>query len=125
MRATIAPSGIMRRIEGALAFLRQQAIVIPDPADVRRYLLSHSDLLGLVVRIGVAAHTALGTQAQLSLEVYHDPEIEADHLTFYARQGDYEPGFLRKLEDVAAPFDQEFVEASAYVILTTDFRPPR
>ena len=59
---------------------------------------------------------------QLSLEVYHDPEIEDEYLTLYVRQADYDEHVLSTIEDIRAGYEGELAGRSGWLLVTTDFR---
>ena len=67
----------------------------------------------------------MGRRAQLSLELYRDPEVSDAYLTLYARQEDYEPGLMDELEEVSKQLDEHLEGTSGFLLLTTDFQPPR
>src|SRR5438105_2273501 len=82
-----APS---QAIPGGRAEMRQALgslpVVIPRVEEVAEYLEGHQDLLDLVLSACQHAHSEFGGQAELSLELYRDPEIADQYLTLYVRQ---------------------------------------
>lgn len=73
----------VKQIVEVLNQLHQDWIKIPKPAEVRAYLLRYPDLTDLLPFICKIARERVGIRPELSLEVYHDPEIEDEYLTLY------------------------------------------
>jgi hypothetical protein len=116
---------IASHIEQVLDQLRQNQIMVPQPAEVRSYLLHYADIIDLLPSVGKKAREYLGTQTQLSLELYRDPEIEDEYLTLHIRQKHYAPNILEVIENVSSEFDVELAEKSGWLLITTDFDSPR
>jgi hypothetical protein len=112
-------------VEAGLAFVRSEGIIIPDPEEVGGYLLAHSDLLSVLSKICAAAASKFGTDAQLSLELYRDPEINDDHLTLYVRQRRYRWDLLDIIDQILLAVEPTFSDKANWFHVTTDFRPPR
>jgi hypothetical protein len=81
-------------------------------------------LLALLDPVCWQVRQEVGEQAELSLEVYGDPESDDRYLTLYVRQAVYEPDLLARLERVAGPFEEQLGDQSGWLLVTTDFRPP-
>ena len=63
--------------------------------------------------------------AQLSLEVYQDPETGEQDLKLYVRQASYEHGLWRRLLTICEPFEEAFAAMSGgWLHVTTDYRSP-
>ena len=75
--------------------------------------------------IGKVAANRFGGSAQLSLELYQDPEVEDSYLTLYVRQEPYDADILDQIEDVSRLFDAELATLSGWLLITTDFGAPR
>jgi hypothetical protein len=71
------------------------------------------------------ARRQFGTEALLTLQVYHDREIEDEYLALYVRLQAYGPETLPRLRSVADAFDEELCRASGSILVTTDFAPIR
>src|SRR5438552_3262766 len=61
-----------------LAWSAPAHVIVPRPSDVITYLNEHADLARLLPDICAQVRQAFGQAAELSLEVYRDPEID-DH----------------------------------------------
>lgn len=117
--------GITSQIEEVLNQLHQDWIKIPKPAEVRDYLLRCSDLTNILPLVCRIARERFGMYTQLSLEVYHDPEIEDEYLTLYVRQEHYDKGVLDTIEDICTQYEGKLAGKSGWLLVTTDFRPPK
>jgi hypothetical protein len=105
--------------------LGQHQIAVLQPAEVRDYLLRYADMFDLVLSVCKSAREKFAAPTQLSLELYRDPEIEDEYLTLYVRQKNYEANILDTIENISAPFDPELSTKSGWLLVTTDFSPPR
>ena len=112
-------------IEEVLNKLHQDWIKIPKPAEVRAYLLRYSDLTDLLPFVCKVARERVGIDPELSLEVYHDPEIEDDYLTLYLRHEHYNEHILEIIEDIRTQYERKLVGRSGWLLVTTDFCPPK
>jgi hypothetical protein len=68
---------------------------------------------------------AFGPPAELSLEIYTDPEIDDHYLTLYVRQADYPSDIIDHIDAVCINFHRRLEGSSGYFLVTTDFRRPR
>ncbi len=127
MSATAAErSGVRARVEEALAGLAPHRVVIPRPDEVRAYLERHPDGLALLVPIMARARQEFPEPAQLSLEVYVDPETGEQDLKLYVRPTAYEADLWARLLTVCDPFEEQFAQMSGgWLHVTTDHRPPQ
>lgn len=112
------PSDILQR-------LAEHRIVVPTVEDVGAYLQAHPQLDRLLPSICGAVRQALGSEVELSLQLYRDPEIDDRYLTLYVRREKYEPDILDRLQAVSDRFNHLLEEVPGYFLLTTDFSRPR
>ena len=112
------------QIEKVLYQLQQDGITIPRPSEVRDYLISYPDMTDLLLSACDLARQQFDSQVQLSLEVYHDPEIEDEYLTLYIRQQNYDEDILDTIEDICALYEGKLAGKSGWFLVTTDFRSP-
>lgn len=115
---------ISMSIEQTLQSLTVCGVKIPKPADVRAYLFQYSDMAVLLEVICLEAIQQLGNRAQLSLEIYHDLEIEDEYLTLCARQEKYDEDLLEQLDTISDKYEKFLINISGWLLLTTDFQPP-
>jgi hypothetical protein len=91
---------------------------------VRDYLDRYPDITHLLPSVCSVTRERFGIGTRLSLEVYHDPEIDDEYLTLYVRQKHYDKQIMKTIEDIWATYDEELAERSGWLHVTTDFRPP-
>jgi|GEM_PF-1489539 len=118
-------ASVASRTEEDLRELRDLGVKIPNPAEVKEYLRRYDDMLGLVSAVCRVARTeCFPNGTQLSLELYHDPEIEDEYLTLYVRQEDYERDILKKIKAILSGYGDRLADKSGWFLVTTDFEPP-
>lgn len=93
--------------------------------DVDDYLIEHPTLRSLLPRICSQALCEFGRSAELTLELYRDPEIDDRYLTLMVRQQQYEANIVERLDQFAAQFADELDQCTGDLLVTTDFRPAR
>ncbi len=113
------------RIEKALNELHHYQVEIPEPVKVRDYLSRYPDLANLLPFVCRVALERLGVETELSLEVYHDPEIEDVHLALYIRQKTYDENLLDIIKEIRKQYSSYLTRVSGWLHLTTDFCPPK
>lgn len=101
---------------------RIKATSIPK---VRDYLLQHIDLIDLLPFIIRVTSESFGTDTQLSLELYHDPEVEDMYLAFFARNERYDENFLEVIKHIRASYTDLLTGKSGWILVATDFDAPR
>jgi hypothetical protein len=111
-------------IEESLRALRTAGIRIPQPDKVRGYLRQHGDMLALVRRACTIALEHVGGEAQLSLELYIDPEIDDRYLALYVRYEQYSDTTMDKIDEICRIYEQDLLGKSGWFITTTDFGRP-
>ncbi len=115
---------LFQNIVNLLTKLRGEGISIPDPDGVIQYLIQFKDMIDITYRIAHLAKQEL-KDAQLSLEVYKDPEIDYRHLVLYARFPRYDENTMERIEEVVEQYIDELAGKSGWLLLTTDFKPPQ
>ncbi|MBU0567741.1 hypothetical protein KJ693_01935 [bacterium] len=118
-------SAITSQIEAVLNWILSKRIMILQPAEVRAYLLCYPDMGDILPFICRTASERFKMHTQLSLEVYHDSEIEDKYLTLYIRQEHYDEHILDMIEDICVEYEEELADKSGWLLVTTDFHPPR
>ena len=113
------------QIESVLIWLSSRKVILAQWSGVRDYLTNHPDVVGLVLSVCEKASKRFGMNAQLSLEVYRDPEVEDAYLTFYVRQQPYDEKILDVIGEINREFELELADKSGWLVISTDFRPPR
>jgi len=115
---------VERALSQALSRIRSEGTVIPRPFDVRGYLVRYPEMLEVAPAVCRAAARRFGTEAQLSLELYRDPEIEDEYLTLYIRQEPYEDDVMKRIEATWDECAEVIAGSSGWILVTTDFEPP-
>jgi hypothetical protein len=103
----------------------EHGIQVPHLTDVHAYLESHRDLAAVVATVCARAREVFGIQAELTLRVYRDPEIDDRHLSLIVRLPTYDAATMGRLDRVTETLEEELCSASGYLLVTTDFRPVR
>ena len=117
-------AAVTARIEQVLSAPAMRRILMPRPAEIRDYLLDHPDMIETVGSVCRKASSRFQNDTQLSLEVYHDPEIVDEYLTLYLRQKVYDDAILDRIEQVCGECEGELAGGSGWMLVTTDFRTP-
>jgi hypothetical protein len=113
-------------IEGTLLLLKNYlGFVFPDPAPIISYIAQHRNLFDVVLLACVLTEEKFSQTSQISLELYSDPEVEDQYLTIYVRQNAYEPDILQKIDAISEEFTKVMDIDQGYLLVTTDFQPPR
>jgi len=99
-------------------------IRVPDVAEVTNYLVTHSDMTELVEKMCFSVSSKFCKDSELTLEVYHDPEFEDDHLVLYIRKENYEDDIINKINDIEFTFLKLLAKVSGRLSITTDFQSP-
>jgi len=110
------------------ALLEQLAlhqVQVPGRKEVLSYLKRYPRLGDIISDICTRTRKDFGPQAELSLELYRDPEIDDRYLTLYVRQEEYTPGIMDRIEGVSRLFDKRLEKTPGSFLLTTDFCRPR
>lgn len=116
---------VTMQIEQVLAWLRENQIAVPQPADVHDYLTRYPDIIAAIPSVCKAAQQKFHDHAKLYLEVYHDPEIEDDYLALYVRQNIYQDDLLDVIEEISkSSLYEQLVDRTGWLTVTTDFRQP-
>ena len=100
-------------------------IGISNAADVDRYLSEHTELRSVVPQVCQRVRDEFGQDAELSLELYRDPEIDDQYLTLEVRQERYDSNIIERLDQISGEFADELEPCSGQILLTTDFGPSR
>ena len=117
--------GVTSNPKDVLQDLLRQGVIIPCLPKVQGYLDRYSELCDILQAASKNVRERFDENAQLSLELYRDPEIEDEHLTLYVRQERYDSGIVDALNGIAASFDDQLSHTPGWFLITTDFQPPR
>ena len=94
-------------IENSLLSLQNYlGFVFPHPKEVIDYLVKHRDLYDITLLACLLAENTFGNNSQISLKLYHDPEISDEYLTLYIRQEDYDPEIIDKIDAISQEYEE-------------------
>jgi len=117
-----------REISSSLRELVEMGIKVPRYEEIHDYLLLFPDTVDVLPKIGKSARAHFPT-AELSLELYRDPEIEDEHLVLYVRLPEYKKedvkNLLEEIHKVVRENKGIFVGKKGWLLFTTDFKPSR
>ncbi|MGB8219887.1 MAG: hypothetical protein WCE46_05830 [Methanoregula sp.] len=113
-------------IESTLLALKKHLdFKFPEPAKVISYLIKHRNIFDVVLLGCVLTQEKFGHSAEISLELYSDPEIDDEYLTIYVRQNPYEPNIIKKIDAICEEYMNVLDIDQGYLLVTTDFQRPR
>lgn len=115
---------LTQEIEELLNWVKFNKIFIPKPSEVRNYMLKYDDMVDLTYFVCKTTREKFDYDTQLSLEVFHDPEIEDETLTLYVRQEDYEEDITKKIEELDEEYGEMLMDKTGYLLVMTDFQKP-
>lgn len=118
-------TNVLVEIEETLKYMQNKSIMIPDVSDVRDYLIRYPDILTILAIGCEATLERFATNAQMSLEVYHDPEIEDEYLSLYVRKEEYNENIMKKIKMIRSMYEDRLVNKNGWLLVTTDFQPPK
>lgn len=97
---------------------------INDPAALA-YLAQHPDARLPLMEVWSAALEEFRTDAEVSVELFSEPDEDDEYLTLYVRQEEYQDDLLDRIDAVRRQLRTSLVANMSRVFLTTDFQPPR
>lgn len=100
-------------------------VAVPNQQAVECYLADHAALQALLPLICERVRAEFGGDAELSLELYRDPEVEDRYLTLYVRQDQYEANIVERLDQLSEQFADELDRCTGDLLLTADLSPRR
>lgn len=125
LRRTAHLSAIYPNIKALLEFLKSNQILIPQPIGIEDYLLRHSDMIEVVQLATLLTLDSFKSNSQISLEVYQDPEVDDEHLTVCIRQIAYDENISDTIDEIFKKYEKELTGKSGWLVVMTDFQPPK
>lgn len=105
-----------------------KSIVIGNREELAEFLLSESYKLpsyeSIVLKIASLKSNFFGDDAQLILQLNHDPEIKNEFLKFYIRQTNYPSDFMEKLDRLQEGYFDLLHKYDIWILVSTDFKTP-
>jgi len=111
---------ISEDIAELLMELLADGIAVVGPREIRTYLSTFPDLID-IVPIAIEALRRQVPDAKVTLQVYHDPEIEDSYLLVCVRMREYSESVLEAIERAEAEFVDLLRDKGGWIQLTTDF----
>jgi hypothetical protein len=105
--------------------LQSLQVRIPSTGEVREYLSRYPELTDLVARAAASARERFREEAQVSLELFRDPEAEDEFLTLCVRMMEYPAGVMGTIEEIGCELDDDLAGMRGWFQVTTDFQHPR
>jgi hypothetical protein len=113
------------KIEQVLSQVKQLEILIPDIDDVQNYLIHYPDIIDLIVPICMLVKEKFQPPAQVSLEIYHDPEIVDEYISIEIRQEKYDESVRKRIDEIRNEYDEKLIDKNGWIFVGTDYRQPR
>ena len=113
------------QIEQVLSQVKQLEILIPDIDDVQNYLIHYPDIIDLIMPICMLVKEKFKHPTQVSLEVYHDPEIIDEYISIEIRQSKYDESVRRRIDEIRTEYDENLIDKNGWIFVGTDYRQPR
>ncbi len=114
-----------KEIEDTFSELKRLGVKIPSLTRVRNYLLNYSDMTDILHPVCQSIREYFGCKAEISLEVYEDPEIDDEYLTLYIRAQEYSDSIMNKIRDLRKEFEEQLSYRDGWVLITADFKKPQ
>lgn len=112
------------RLSRLVQDLRKKGVLVPDVVGVGNYLADHPNIEHLLFSVCDSAIKEFGVEAQLSLELYEDPEIPDNYLMLYIRQEKYQKDIMNRIKAVWSSYKNSPDRKLGRLFVTTDFGPP-
>lgn len=113
------------QITRLMSGIKEAGIFMSNNWEVISFLRQHPDMINAVKNIYKSAKDTFGKEHELSLEVYHDPEEEDDHLVLYVRRAAYSDGFMEGIRTFRRQFHASMKPLSGRIHITTDYQSPK
>ncbi len=114
-------SPLIEEVGHMLRKMEEDGVHLRNSRDVEEYLLDFPGIVDVLPRALRALKKHM-PDAQVILDVYHDPEIEDHYLTLCVRLQHYDESFMDRLERTESEFIELLSSRDGWLQLTTDFR---
>ena len=112
---------IVAEIHALLRELQEFGVRVQGEDEVLEYLYEFPDLLDVIPKALTATRKQF-PNAQFSLQVYQDPEIDDKYLALYVRLKRYDDFIIERIEAAEAEFIGLLANKKGWLQLTTDFQ---
>src|SRR5438128_1957438 len=97
-------------------------VLVQNPREVRAYLKKHARLAKLVSPICLRARGEFGPEAELSLLVSKDPEIDDRYLKLLIRLPSYDSSVMGRIDSIWDQFESDLWNIPGWLLVTSDYR---
>lgn len=118
-------ASMVNDILSLLDTLTREGIIVHNPGEVSSYLFQYPDMAYLVLEICRFTAGHFSGNAELTIELYRDPEQEDNYLTLYVRQEIYDETIMERIDSISDKFEESLNQSRGWMIVTTDFQLPR
>lgn len=118
----VAEAPVIQSVEPNLNRLSVRKVSVPNPEQVRSYLAANPDFVEITEQVCELAVTEFSGDAELSLELYSDPEIDDRYLTLYVQRASDEQSAWDKIGRIRESCENELANLSGWLHVTLDFR---
>ncbi len=115
----VAEAPAVRRIESNL---KRFNVEMPNPEQVRSYLAANPEFVKITEQVCKLAAAEFSGEAELSLELYSDPEIDDRYLTLYVQRVCDEQSAWDKIGRIRESCENELADLPGWMHVTLDFR---
>lgn len=113
-------------IESSLQRLIQYTgLEIYKPDEVVDYLLRYRGIYDATLFACLLTAETFPRDRQISIELYHDPEVSDEYISIYIRQNKYDPDIIEKIDAICREYEPALEGQNGWILVTTDFSPPR
>ena len=102
--------------DDVLSFINDQAAL--------DYLVRHPAVRRPLMEVWSAALKEFRPDAEISVELFSEPDEDDEYLTLYVRQEEYQDDILDRIDAIRAQLRRSPSANTGRVFLTTDFQPP-
>jgi hypothetical protein len=90
--------------------------------DIAQYSTRFPEVAEVATCILPAVREEFGQEAELLLEVYHDPEITDEYLKVCVRLPRYDQSVRERLRSLSATCEERLADTAGHLSITTDYR---
>ncbi len=108
-----------------LRLIQYLGLRIHNSDEVVDYLLRYRGIYDATLFACIVTAETFGRNAEVSIEMYHDPEISDEYITIYVRQNKYDSDILDKIDSICREYEPALEGQNGWLLVTSDFRPPR
>lgn len=104
---------------------REYSIQTPKINEVITYLSQHPDVINVLWKASKFTSLGFNGRGEISLEVRTGDDPLDQILTLIVRMYNYPDDIIDQLDTVCEKFESELIGMDGFLLLTTDFQPPK